>query len=279
MTAAGTDEVLAELEGAFEVGDETLAEYRKDGHVRIDGVLSDAAVSHYRPIIRDAFDARRPPARPAEQRDSYDRAFVQVINLAFEDPAVGGFTHARRFGSIAAQLMGAKGARVFVEDELFKEAGCDYTPWHQDYSAMPFDDAESVTLWIPLVDVTEQMGTLRFASGSHRAGVVPGPVDISADYHEQFEAAIRDGGYPIAERGALPVGSVSAHHGCTIHSAWPNETEQHRDVIAIHYFADGARIAQPDNSSRKRLLEAFAPHLGPADEAVSDAWPLVYRAD
>ena len=86
----------------------------------------------YRPVILDAADRYNTEKRKMEDRDTYGKAFLQIMNLWEVDEAVRKFTLAKRLAQIAADLMGVKNVRLYHDQALFKEAGGGHTPWHQD---------------------------------------------------------------------------------------------------------------------------------------------------
>lgn len=64
----------------------------------------------------------------------------------------------------------------FYSDHVFaknpeSEADGD-TPWHQDFPHHPRDRQGALNIWIALVDLTPEMGTMQFLSRSHRAGML-----------------------------------------------------------------------------------------------------------
>jgi hypothetical protein len=61
-----------------------------------------------------------------------------------------------------------------------------------------------------------------------------------------------------------------------LHAAPDNSMETMRNVMTIIYFADGARVAEPDNPNRVRDLEQWLPGVKPGDRAASTLTPLVY---
>ena len=65
------------------------------------------------------------------------------------------------------------------------QAGGGATPWHQDQYYWPLSTDQTITMWMPLVDVPSSVGTMTFASGSHRLGFL-GSYAIS----DESEAAI-----------------------------------------------------------------------------------------
>jgi ectoine hydroxylase-related dioxygenase (phytanoyl-CoA dioxygenase family) len=251
--------------------------FERDGHVLVRGALPADWVGKMRERVDDAFARHRPKAKPLSERTAYERAFIQVVNLGERAPEIRELTHSPILGELAADLLRVDGVRLFVEDLMFKEPDGGATPWHQDASTMPFEPPLHVaTVWVPLVEVGANSGRLRFVSGSHRLGLT-GPVDISEETEIAFEQLIRAKNLPVTESPSMQPGDVSVHHGFTIHGALPNRTAVLREVVALHFFADGMRVADPDNEARTRLLEHLAPGLVPGDLARAPSWPLVWR--
>jgi hypothetical protein len=266
---------LPDLSRAHDIDADEVARFRRDGCVVLRGVALEREIVPYRPLIHASWGRNKLDARPLAERDTYGRAFTQALNLGLRDARVFRFAYARRFAKIAADLMGVSGVRMFLDEAFFKEPGSGPTPWHQDQSTWPFDAERGVTLWIPLMNVTADLGLLTFAGGSHHAKQLVG-ADISDESDAALERVVVERGYPRLSFGAMTIGDVTAHDGWMVHRADRNQTNEIREVYAMHYFADGARVVQPDNPARARILEHFAPGLRPGDLAASDRWRRVY---
>jgi len=266
---------LPDLAAGYEVSAEQVAGFRRNGHVLLPGVASLEEVAAYRGVIlaaREKFGAER---TPLESRDTYGKAFLKGMNLWPKDEGVRGFVLARRFGKIAADLLSVEGVRVYHDQALLKEPGGGITPWHQDQHYWPLDTDDTITMWMPLVDATPEMGTMRFASGSHVDGYL-GDMPIGDDSERKFKEYIRSRGYRIAPGAAMKAGDATFHFGWTLHGAGANETDRAREVMTVIWFADGARVTQPDNASRERDLERWLPGLKPGDLAATELNPLVF---
>ncbi len=154
------------------------SEFRKNGHALTRQLLSPLEVSIYRPLIVDAAARYRTEKRRMAERDTYGKAFLQIMNLWQVDEEVRKFTLARRFAKVAADLLGVSNVRLYHDQALFKEPGGGPTPWHQDQFYWPLDTAATITMWMPLVDISLEMGMLTFASGSHKNGLVLDQKDL-----------------------------------------------------------------------------------------------------
>ena len=244
--------MLPALDGVYPLDAETIAAFRRDGHVCVHALASADEVAAYRPLIDRATMEHRYDKRPLEERGTYGKAFVQSPNLWRRDSPIAGFTLARRFGRVAAQLMGVDGVRLYHDQALYKEAGGGYTPWHQDQTYWPLDTTHTITLWMPLVDIPPNVGSMRFASGSQRFGNL-GMEGIGDDSQAYFDALIAARGFPVNTHGALKAGDATFHAGWTIHGAAGNPSHSMRSVMTIIYFADGVRVARPTDFQRGDL--------------------------
>ena len=267
---------LPELDATYDLTPSKIEEFLRDGHVRLRRVASPEEIAAYRRAIlaaRERFGADR---TPLDSRDTYGKAFLKGINLWEKDQDVRRFVLARRFGKLAADLLGVDGVRVYHDQALLKEPGGGLTPWHQDQHYWPLDTDQTITMWMPLVDLTAEMGTMHFASGSHRGGYL-GDAPISDESEKRFEELIRSQGFTTTAGGAMAAGDATFHYGWTLHGAPPNTTKRTREVMTVIWFADGARITEPDNANRRRDLDRWLPDLHPGDLAASALNPLVYH--
>jgi len=271
-------ESLPEIASDYPITAEQQAQYQRDGHIVLRGVMSRAEVAAYRPVLNSAVSQFTTEKRALANRDTYGKAFLQVMNLWRRDEAVRRYTLARRFAQIAADLMGAPGVRIYHDQALYKEPGGGHTPWHQDQYYWPLDTEKTVTMWMPLIDITADMGSLIFASRSGSEGYL-GKLPISDQSEEVFRQFITERGYQLANNGDMAAGDASFHSGWVLHSA-PGNTSPTitREVMTVIYFADGARVIEPDNKNRVNDLESWLPGLKPGDLAASELNPLVYAA-
>lgn len=268
---------LPPLDSDYAVPEETITRYREDGHIMLRGVASEAEVRAYRPVIVDAAYRFNTEKRPLGERDTYGKAFLQISNLWEKDAAVAKFTLARRFARIAAELMGVDGVRIYHDQALFKEPGGGHTPWHQDQIYWPLDTNNTITMWMPLVPLVHEVGSMTFASGSHKYGYINKMV-ISDESHRTLAQFIEGKGLPLVHYGAMAAGDATFHAGWTLHSAPGNPTEATREVMTVIYHAADATIAEPDSNARRNDLARWMPGLAPGDVAASALNPLVYSA-
>ena len=268
---------LPDLASEYEVPADRIAEYREKGHTVLRGVASPDEVAAYRPVIKSAAMSQNRETRPLEERDTYGKAFLQLWNLWAADEGVRRFTLARRFAKIAADLLGVDGVRIYHDQAIFKEPGGGHTPWHQDNFYWPLATEHTITLWMPLVDVTHEMGSMTYATGSHKGGLFASLAisDASDDY---FLRHIQERGYPLTNAGFIGAGDATFHSGWVLHSAPGNASDTTREVMTIIYYADGTRLLDPDARGYGWDRDRFHPGCKPGDLAISNLNPVVFDA-
>lgn len=263
-----------ELEVPFSLPEEAITAYRTVGHVRLSGVAAPAMVQAHRPVIQEivtnTVDAKNTQGRISD----YSSLFLQVTNVWRLDDRARQFVLASRFAGIAARLMGVSAVRIYHDQALFKPPGGKATPWHQDQFYWPLDTTHTITMWMPLVDVTSAMGTMSFADGSHRDGPLLAR-SISESTHREFEALIADRGYRVSHYDTLQAGDATFHAGWTVHSAHANRSPSPREVLTVIYYADGTQIKEPENEYQVADLAVFHPGQHPGEPAASALNPLI----
>jgi ectoine hydroxylase-related dioxygenase (phytanoyl-CoA dioxygenase family) len=245
-----------------------------NGHVLITAVASADEMDGYRSAINDSVRRLSNETRPLESRSTYDKAFLQVTNLWRKDDAVKRFVFEKKFAQIAADLLGVEKVRLYHDQALFKEAGGGHTPWHQDKYYWPLDTEKMITMWMPLVDIDEEMGIITFASGSHKLGPIEN-VEISDESEEILRRYVSKNKFPIAKASSMKAGDATFHLGWTIHSAGPNRSAKMREVMTIIYFADRARIIEPESAAQQADLQAWFPGQKPGEIANSEMNPIM----
>ncbi len=213
--------------------------------------------------------------RPLKERDTYGKAFLQVINLWQLDERVAAFTLAKRFAGIAAQLLGVSHVRLYHDQALFKEPGGGKTPWHQDGYFWPVEQDKSVTMWMPLVDISAEMGSMSFADGSQQGGILKNDLGISDLSEDFYRDHIRDLGYTVRTGGVMAAGDATFHSGLTLHSAPGNPTDRVRAVMTVIYVADRSVVQVPQNGNQANDMANFFPGQEPGDVIGSPLNPLL----
>ncbi len=268
-------QTLPELSSPYPISAQQQGEYETNGHILLKGVCAKDEVAAYREAIVDAALRFNGEKRAMSERDTYGKAFLQTTNLWAKDESVARFSMAKRFAKVAADLMGVEAVRLYHDQALFKEAGGGITPWHQDQFYWPLDSERCITMWMPLVDCTEEMGTMRFASGSDKEGFL-GNFAISDKSDQVFLDMIKAKGFGLAGGKAMSAGDATFHSGWVLHAASPNTTDKRREAMTVIYFADKTRVSHPKNDNQKGDLDAWIPGGKIGEFAASKLNPILY---
>lgn len=265
------------LSDPYAMDGDAVRRFRERGHAVVRGLATPGEIATFRPAIAEAGARRRYDRRPLAERDTYGKAFVQMMNLWTIDERVATFVRARRFASVAARLLGVDAVRIYHDQALFKEPGGGYTPWHQDQFYWPLATPHTITMWMALVPLTEDMGPVSFASRSQRLGCL-GDFAIGDVSEERFGQLVAEHGLAVESHEPMAAGDATFHAGWTLHRAGPNRTDRMREAMTVIYYADGARVGPLDHPSRRLDRDLWLRGCEPGALAAGPDNPVVYRA-
>ncbi len=267
-----THQLLDELKS---VSAEEAAAFQQDGHILIRDILDQDTAQYYKEVISQAAARHNEEKRKLEDRDTYGKAFLQIMNLWLVDEEVKRFVLAKRFAKIAADLLEVDNVRLYHDQALFKEPGGGPTPWHQDQNYWPLDTSNTITMWMPLVDIPNaEMGMLTFATGSHKQNNVS-DVIISDESEKTFAEYVKENNFPVVHPDAMQAGDATFHYGYTIHNAPGNSSDKMRAVMTIIYYADGAKVTEPKHQWQENDRQQWLMGKEPGSLADSAINPLL----
>lgn len=254
-----------------------MREFRDHGHTLLRSVATPTEIASWGPYLQDVALRLSQEELPVERRDTLLRkAFLQVQNLWWADEGARRFSLATRFGRIAADLLGVDAVRIYHDQAILKEPGGALTPWHQDQYYFPLDRDDVITMWMPLTDVTPEMGSLVYASGSHKLGYL-GEFEASEESERVFRDMIDERGMQLASPGPMAAGDATFHHSWTLHGAPENPTEYMRAAMTVIWFADGLRGIEPEHEWHTKDYEKWMPDVKPGELAAGRLNPVVWQ--
>jgi ectoine hydroxylase-related dioxygenase (phytanoyl-CoA dioxygenase family) len=263
------------LDDPHAMPDEAIASVRDNGHCVVRGLASAQEVAAFRPAVEAAVLRHAQNQAPLEERGTYGKAFLQVTNIWQHDETVKQFVFAARFAKAAADLLGVPGVRLYHDQALCKEPGGGHTPWHQDQNFWPLDTDKTITMWMPLVDVPAEVGSMTFASGSHKRGEI-GQWFIGDDSETNFAALVAREKLPTHTHGAMQAGDATFHKGWTLHRAPANPTALLRSVMTVIYYADGVRVGPIDSRMRRFDQKLWLNDIPAGQPAAGPLNPLLW---
>jgi ectoine hydroxylase-related dioxygenase (phytanoyl-CoA dioxygenase family) len=246
-----------DIDSPYPLLPEQVAMFRENGFIKLREVLSPDTLGYFgREITRltlELNDQRMPLA----DRGTYDRAFLQVMNLWERSPLVGRFVMGQRLGRIAATLLEVSGVRLYHDQSLYKEPGGGFTPAHADQYYWPLAGDRTVTAWIPLQAVPLEMGPLGFYARSQSVEFGR-DLGISDESEERITGNMARHGFAY-ECGPFEPGDVSFHLGWTFHRAGPNVAKIPRSVMTIIYMEAGMKLAPALNAAQSNDRDQWCP--------------------
>jgi ectoine hydroxylase-related dioxygenase (phytanoyl-CoA dioxygenase family) len=255
---------------------EEVAAFARDGHILVRGLCGEESLRRYRTDIRNVVAEVTSRGDSQQRIDDYSKLFTQVTNVWRLGNPLRTIVFDRRFAAAAASLLGVPSVRLYHDQALFKPPGSSRTPWHQDRYYWPLDTDRTVTMWLALVDIDDDMGGMTFASSSHRDAADLGGLVISDRTDERLRQVIEERGWPVVDTPRMRAGDATFHAGATIHSARANQSPRVREVLTVIYYAADARATNPANENQRTDLSVFLPGVRPGEPAASHLNPILY---
>ncbi|GIN71823.1 SnoK protein [Bacillus sp. J14TS2] len=220
------------------LSEEQIAYYQENGFVQVDNVLSTDEVAELRTFMDEVMNNKsRSSIQTSEQDDAYYKVLNQRVNTWRDHGGMARFVLSERLAGMASQLIGNKGIRLFHDHALLKMPNdSKETPWHQDFPYWPMEEDGALSIWLTLDDVDKQNGCMKFLPKTHRLKEL-NAVDL-VDGHDIFKD-VKGLDKDKAKTVPLKAGSCTFHHGLTLHSAYSNQTNKPRRVLAIIFMPDG----------------------------------------
>lgn len=234
-----------------------VAQFRRDGFIKLKDVFNRQTLDHYGREITGLTIELNTNKRPLEERNTYDRAFLQVMNLWEHSPLVGRFVMGQRLGRLAAELLEVEGVRLYHDQSLYKEPGGGITPAHADQYYWPLSSDRTITAWIPLQPVPPEMGPLGFYAGS-QSMAFGRELGISDESELKISANMAKHGFEFVT-GAFDLGEVSFHLGWTFHKAGANVSDRPRSVMTVIYMDKNMRLVPALNAIQTNDRNQWCP--------------------
>jgi phytanoyl-CoA hydroxylase len=214
-----------------------VSDYRRDGFVRVRGVLEHDEVSRFREAAERYLEANR------GESYSKDAVFTQLVNVWQRDATIRELTLHPRVGAVAEQLAGVP-VRIWHDHMLVKEPHNEVaTEFHQDRPFWPHVGGPSLSAWIALVDVPPERGCMTFLPGTQRlTGYRP------QNLHDEDDLFTVNPDLRWLPRVTVPLraGDCTFHSSYTGHMATPNRTDRARLAhVTIYMDAETTYAGTP----------------------------------
>ena len=206
----------------------------------------------------------------------------QICNAWRADRTIARVVLQEDIGRMIATLAGWPGARVMIDNVIWKPPGARPLGFHQDNAYLEwFEPQELFSCWIALDDTSAECGTLEIAAGSHKwarskpEGEFHGP----EDYRKYMErAAAAEGVKPDIVPIVVGKGGGSIHHGWTWHGSGHNRGKRPRRSLVIHAMSSEARYVPAHFGEGTGPIYSRYRHL--ADNVIDENYfPIVWSED
>ncbi|RYG43011.1 MAG: phytanoyl-CoA dioxygenase [Chitinophagaceae bacterium] len=267
--------IADELKRPFSLTAAHAHDYQQHGFIKLKNVLSEDAVAYMRETISAEVKKLNSQHLPIEERDTYGKAFLQIMNIWTRSQPVKEIVFSERLARIATELMGVKGVRLYHDQALFKEPGGGHTPWHADQYYWPLSNDNTVTAWIPLQATGLELGPLEFSAGSQQLKEGR-TLKISDDSEAMIQKKLTLNDFTkIVE--PFDIGEVSFHSGWLFHRAGSNQTTNMRGVMTVIYMDRDMRLASPLNENQQNDWDTWCPGAAIGEEIDTPLNPVLYE--
>ena len=263
------------LDEPFLLSTEQINFFRQNGFVKLKNVLSPEAIAYLNATISDEVQRLNTQHLPLEERDTYGKAFLQIMNIWTKSQLVKEIVFSKRLAKIAAGLLGVSGVRLYHDQALYKEPHGGITPWHADQYYWPLANDATVTVWIPLQETPLEMGPLEFSSQSFK--LTAGRDKEIGDESQQMlnETLDKEGFKHVIE--PFEIGEVSFHRGWLFHRAGANNTDKMRGVMTMIYMDKDMILKQPENKNQLVDWETWCPGAQIGKQIDTPINPVLYQ--
>lgn len=227
---------------------ESIARFHATGFLSVEHMTDLDDIADLRRVAVDLFARRagfaegswldlvgRPSDEPGVETGASNpaRTLPQILDPRSLAPSLLRSRFYPRAARIARDLLGPK-CRFKTDHILLKPARHGArTPWHQDDA---FRDPRLVTteisIWLPLQDVDDRNGCLRFISGSHRGGLREHR-PLGGDRRAHGLETVSDFDRTQSVACPLAAGGCTIHGGLTVHGADPNFSDRPRYAYVL----------------------------------------------
>jgi len=270
-----TAQANKELDTPFNLSREYIDFYRENGFVKLKHVLSPETIQYMNKTISAEVVRLNTQHLPMEERDTYGKAFLQIMNIWTRSELVKEIVFSKRLAKLAADLMGVDGVRMYHDQALFKEPGGGHTPWHADQYYWPLANDNTITAWIPLQETGLELGPVEFSAKSQQLQEGR-TLKISDDSENYIQKKLTLNDFKKVVE-PFETGEVSFHSGWIFHRAGANATKSMRKVMTVIYMDKDMRLKAPANDNQQADWDTWCPGAVVGELIDTPLNPILYQ--
>jgi ectoine hydroxylase-related dioxygenase (phytanoyl-CoA dioxygenase family) len=273
---ATPESVKAALDANYSVTPAQVKYFSENGFIKIKNIFDASVIDYMNIVISKEVDRLNNQQIPLEERDTYGKAFLQIMNLWTHTEAVKDIVFSKKIAQIATGLMQTMGVRLYHDQALFKEPKGGHTPWHADQYYWPLDTENTVTAWIPLQATPLNYGPLEFSAGSNKL-TAGRDKQISDESQAFLEAELKRHAFNHVVE-PFDVGEISFHRGWLYHRAGPNVSGNMRKVMTMIYMDIDTVLKTPENHNQQADWDTWCPGATVGEVVNTPLNPVLYEA-
>lgn len=262
-----------EINDRYKLESGQLQFFRENGFIKIKQVFSPRVIEYFDQIISSEVHRLNTQHLPMNERDTYGKAFLQIMNIWTKSEFVKQIVFCKRLARLAADLLEVDGVRIYHDQALYKEPGGGHTPWHADQYYWPLNTDRTITAWIPLQSTPLELGPLEFSSGSFKL-TTGRDKPIGDESQELLQSQLSQEGYRHIVQ-PFDIGEVSFHLGWLFHRAGPNRTNRMRKVMTVIYMDKEMRLKAPSNENQMNDWNTWCPGAKPGEVINTSLNPIL----
>jgi ectoine hydroxylase-related dioxygenase (phytanoyl-CoA dioxygenase family) len=269
------DQLLKLMNESYSLTEGDISFYKKNGFIKLKQVFNKEEIDFLNEVITNEVNALNKQVLSMEERDTYGKAFLQIMNIWKNSDTVKEIVFGKKLAKIAAELMEVDGVRLYHDQALYKEPSGGHTPWHADQYYWPLASDKTVTAWIPLQNTPLEWGPLEYSAGSDQ--LLDGRDKEISDESQQFlETALKNKGFEHVVE-PFDLGEVSFHKGWLYHRAGPNKTNQMRKVMTVIYMDKDMKLKAPENKNQQNDWDTWCPGAIIGETINTPLNPILYQ--
>ena len=241
------------MPGSFvlEIREEQCSFFKSNGYLAVDAITTPAELASLREIYEPLVDDPRAMKLHFEtiRADGKPGIINQIFSPELMRPELLDTIYIANARRLASALLGVGDEDVRYGGLMLihKPAGGGRdTPWHQDEAYWDFPPtrrSHSLSVWMPLDDVTVDSGCMQFLPGSHTRDVLRhrqpksvGPEPLVLDPTVDVSAAVAC---------PLRAGGATAHYCRTLHFAGANTSARPRRALTVIFHGPATGREEP----------------------------------
>jgi hypothetical protein len=227
-----------------DVTPDEVALYQENGWVKLEQLIPTEVAQQMLDAVKSAMEEANAEMAEGHVADSHvhDRAYWRDWHFPGRDDGIEPFrslAYSKEIGHNAQRFVGRDVPINYHADMMAVKmpeghAASQPTGFHQDWVNFPFDRAGFLSFWIALDEIPPERGSMRFYSGSQKAGPLGKMGLINGVPVDEYYTDLKDR-YPLSPPVHLNQGDATVHNGLVVHGAPGNSTDKARWAAILSY--------------------------------------------